>query len=188
MSVVARQSVAQKALAQAMTRAVISEDYAALKRHVDADAGPCLPACLSVRPSACLSVCMLACLPVWMSDSLSLSLSLCLCLSLSLSPSLRCAAALPDLELCEGSGWTPLILAAWYGQHDMLKLLVDAGASVLASDRNDWTACASPCVPVSLCPCVPVSLCLCDCLTLCSLSVGIIMRATAGTSSASSSC
>eukprot|EP01044_Picomonas_judraskeda_P003313 COSAG03_NODE_271_length_9583_cov_8.272986_1_plen_126_part_00 len=96
MSVVARQSVAQKALAQAMTRAVISEDYAALKRHVDADAGPCLPACLSVRPSACLSVCMLACLPVWMSVSLSLSLSLCLCLSVSLSLALsevcRCSA------------------------------------------------------------------------------------------------
>jgi hypothetical protein len=79
----ARQSGLQKALAQSMTKAVISEDYATLKRHVDAEA---------------------------------------------------------DLELSEGSGWTPLILAAWYGQLDMLKLLLDAGASVAAADRNGWTA------------------------------------------------
>ena len=89
MSVVARQSVAQKALAQAMTRAVISEDYAALKRHVDADAGPCLPACLPVRPSVCLPVCLHArlpaCLDVCLCLSVSLSLSVCLSLSLSLS-------------------------------------------------------------------------------------------------------
>jgi ankyrin repeat protein len=83
MVLVARQSGPQKALAQSMAKAVISEDYAALKRHVDADA---------------------------------------------------------DLELCEGSGWTPLILAAWYGQVDMLKLLIDAGASVQALDRNSWNA------------------------------------------------
>ena len=81
--VVHRQSGVQKALAQAMARAVISEDYDALKSHVDADA---------------------------------------------------------DLELAEGSGWTPLILAAWYGQIDMLKLLISAGASVLAADRNGWNA------------------------------------------------
>jgi ankyrin repeat protein len=83
MVLVARQSGTQKALAQSMTKAVISEDYAALKRHVDAE---------------------------------------------------------DDLELCEGSGWTPLLLAAWYGQTDMLKLLIDAGASVLAMDRNGWNA------------------------------------------------
>lgn len=78
-----RQLGSQRAAARAMATAVISEDYAGLKRQVDADA---------------------------------------------------------DLELAEGSGWTPLILAAWYGQVDMLKLLVDAGASVLAADRNGWNA------------------------------------------------
>lgn len=78
-----RQSAVQKALAQAMTKAVISEDFEALKRHVEADV---------------------------------------------------------DLELSEGSGWTPLILAAWYGQLEMLKLLIDAGASVKAADRNGWNA------------------------------------------------
>jgi hypothetical protein len=45
-----------------------------------------------------------------------------------------------DLELAEGSGWTPLILAAWYGQLDMLTLLLDAGASLAAVDKNEWSS------------------------------------------------
>ena len=78
-----RTTASQKALAGQMTKAVISEDLAALKRHVDAGV---------------------------------------------------------DLELAEGSGWTPLILAAWYGQGEMVRLLLGAGAKVEAKDRNDWTA------------------------------------------------
>lgn len=80
---VVRRSAAQKALAMAMAKAVISENLPALRRHIDNE---------------------------------------------------------EDLELAEGSGWTPLILAAWYGQLDMLRLLLDAGASMAAIDRNDWSA------------------------------------------------
>ena len=45
-----------------------------------------------------------------------------------------------NLELAEGSGWTALILASWYGHSDCVSTLLDWGAQIDASDSDSWTA------------------------------------------------
>jgi hypothetical protein len=43
------------------------------------------------------------------------------------------------LELCEGSGWTALVFAAWYGHRECLAQLIEWGGDKEATDVNGWT-------------------------------------------------
>ena len=45
-----------------------------------------------------------------------------------------------EVDACEGAGWTPLILSAWWNRTACLKELLRLGAAVDAVDKNGWSA------------------------------------------------
>ena len=41
-----------------------------------------------------------------------------------------------NLDLCDSLGTSPLMIAAWYGHHSIVKILLDAGADVTTTNQE----------------------------------------------------